>query len=378
MRSLRTFVKLESSGGIVLVCAALVALIIDNTPWRSYYSLLFHAPITATFGGVTLTGSLTFWINEGLMTIFFLLVGLEMKRELQQGELSSLSQALLPAIAALGGMLVPALFYIACTYHDPIALRGWAIPVATDIAFSLGVLSVLGSRIPLSAKVFLTALAIFDDLGAIIIIALFYTSHISLFMLSVALLLIFILVLFNYYSITRLTPYLLVGIVLWAVVLQSGVHATLAGVIVALVIPAQCTRHLEQKLHPFVAFGVLPLFGLANAGVSFAGMPLMHLFSAVPLAIVGGLFIGKQLGVWGATFLAVRCGLAKLPKGMTGSMLYGLSLLAGIGFTMSLFIANLAFDQSNTQLMVYTRCGVLVGSVLSGIVGYFVLRRVYK
>lgn len=386
IRSFREFIKLESSGGVVLFCAAVLALIIDNTSLHAQYAALFHTLISIKFGAFELTKPLVLWINDGFMAVFFLLVGLEIKREIIEGELRTMSMALLPAIAALGGMVVPALFYVLCTYHDPVAIHGWAIPMATDIAFSLGILALLGKRIPLQLKVFLTALAIFDDLGAIIVIAIFYTSNISLVMLLVAIILILILYILNRYNVTSYTPYILVGIVLWVCVLKSGVHATLAGIVVAFAIPMRNkkaptvspVRKLEHKLHPWVAFGVLPIFAFANAGVSFRGLDASHLISAIPLGIAGGLFLGKQLGIWGGSMLAVRLRLAKLPKKVTGLGVYGLSLLAGVGFTMSLFIGGLAFDESNAEFAAYVRFGVLVGSALSGIVGYLILRRAYR
>ncbi len=386
VRSFREFIRLESSAGIILFFAAILALIIDNTPLHVYYHSFIDSDITLRFRSFALEKPLLLWINDGFMAIFFLLVGLEIKRELIEGELRTVSKALLPGIAALGGMVVPALFYLACTYEDPVAVHGWAIPMATDIAFSLGILALLGKRVPLQLKVFLTALAIFDDLGAIIVIAIFYTSNISVLMLLVAIILILILYILNRYNVTNYVPYMLLGITLWVCVLKSGVHATLAGIVVAFAIPMQNkkvphaaspVRKLEHKLHPWVAFGVLPIFAFVNAGVSFDGLKFAHLVSAIPLGIAGGLFIGKQLGIWGASMLAVRLKIAKLPKKVTGYGLYGLSLLAGVGFTMSLFIGGLAFDQGSREFAAYVRFGVLVGSALSGIVGYLILRRVY-
>lgn len=386
LRSLREFIKLESSGGIVLFCAAILALIFDNIPTlHTYYQAFFHLPLTLKLGNVGLEKPLVLWVNDGLMVIFFLLVGLEIKREFLEGELKTFEKAVLPGIAAVGGMVVPAAIYIALNYSDPKAIHGWAIPMATDIAFSLGILALFGKRIPLALKVFLTALAIFDDLGAILIIAIFYTSRISLIMILVAIILLLVLFLLNRFRVTRLTPYFLVGGVLWVCVLKSGVHATLAGIMVAMAIPMRDRgnhrksplKELEHKLHPWVAFCVLPLFAFANAGVSFSGLQLQHLVSSIPLGIALGLFIGKQLGVWGCTMLAVRMRLARLPRKVTGLSIYAVSLLAGVGFTMSLFIGSLAFDQSSTLYNAYVRFGVLVGSGLSGILGYLILRRLY-
>lgn len=385
LRSLREFIRLESSGGIVLFCAAIIALIMDNSPLHVYYQAFFHLPLTLKLGEVGLEKPLYLWINDGFMAIFFLLVGLEIKREFLEGELQTFSKALLPGIAAVGGMVVPAVIYLVFNYDDPVAIHGWAIPMATDIAFSLGILALFGKRIPLALKVFLTALAIFDDLGAIIVIAIFYTSKISLVMLLVAIILVLLLFILNRCHIYHFAPYFLVGIVLWVCVLKSGVHATLAGILVALAIPMRDRRNrrisplkdLEHKLHPWVAFGVLPIFAFANAGVSFEGLRPMHLVSQIPLGIMLGLFIGKQLGVWGITMLSVRLGFAKLPRKVTGLGIYGVSLLAGVGFTMSLFIGGLAFDGSTPQFGAYVRFGVLVGSIVSGIVGYLILRRLY-
>lgn len=386
LRSFREFIKLESSGGILLFFAAVLALVLDNTPLHPYYQAFFQIPLSLKLGSFHLEKPLLLWINDGFMTIFFLLVGLEVKRELLEGELNSLSKAMLPAIAAVGGMVGPALFYIALNHHDAAAMHGWAIPTATDIAFSLGVLAVLGSRIPLSLKVFLTALAIFDDIGAIVIIAIFYTSKISVMMLLVALVLILILFLMNRFNVVRMGAYYIVGFALWVCVLKSGVHATLAGVVLAFAIPirdknnhrASPLRQLEHRLHPWVAFGVLPIFAFANAGVSFAGLTAGHLFSALPLGIAGGLFIGKQIGIWGCSMLAIRTGIARMPRGATAMGIYGVALLAGIGFTMSLFIGGLAFAGKSGEYAAFVRFGVLVGSALSGILGYLVLRRLHS
>ena len=345
---------------------AVLALIVDNTPWHAIYDAFFHAKV------VSLS------IDDGLMSIFFLLVGLEIKRELLTGELNSMSKALLPAIAAVGGMIVPALFYVACNYHDSQAMEGWAIPTATDIAFSLAVLSLLGSRIPLSLKVFLTALAIFDDLGAIVIIAVFYTQHIAWLMLVLAVLLLIMLFVMNRCRVLSVVPYLMVGAALWFCVFKSGVNPTLAGIAVALFVPMTEESRLESRLHPWVAFGILPLFAFANAGISFFGLNSSHVLSALPLGIAGGLFIGKQVGIWGSSMLAIRLKVASMPTGANGTGLYAIALVAGIGFTMSLFIGSLAFGNSNADLSACVRLGVLSGSLLSGVVGYSLLRALYR
>lgn len=379
------FITLESTAGIVLFCAMLIALVIDNTPWQTYYRTFFNDPIIL-FGGYTIGKSLQFWINDGLMPIFFLLVGLEIKRECCEGELRVRSKAMLPCLAAVGGMVVPALFYLAFTYHDPIAIQGWAIPMATDTAFSLGILVLLGPRVPVSAKIFLTALAIFDDVGAIIVIVIFYTQSISVPMLVASAVCLAILYLLNRYHVVRLIPYLLMGVVLWFCVLQSGVHPTLAGLFLALFIPLRHPTEkkslsplavLEQKIHPWVAFGILPIFALANAGVPFQSLYPEKLYSTVVLGIAGGLFIGKVVGVWGASTLAVRCGFAELSQGLTHRSIFGLAWLTGIGFTMSLFIGDLSFGILDPEWIPYVRFAVLVGSALSGLVGYFVLRQIY-
>ena len=384
-RTLREFIKLESSGGIVLFIAAVVALALDNSPAHPYYQALFKLPVSLHLGALQISKPLLLWINDGLMTIFFLLVGLEIKREMFVGELNSLSKASLPGFAAVGGMLFPALIYVVFNWGDTVALRGWAIPSATDIAFSLGILALLGSRLPIALKIFLTALAIFDDIGAIIVIAVFYTEHISFIMLLTALGLIVVLVILNRLRIVAIAPYVLVGIVLWLCVLKSGVHATLAGIVLAFTIPMRDPknpkvsplRNLEHKLHPWVAFGVLPIFAFANAGVSFAGITLDELLSPVTLGIALGLFVGKQVGIWLVSWLSIKFRLARLPRGGNWRGIYGISLVAGVGFTMSLFIGSLAFGHANAHYPAMVRLGVIIGSLLSGLLGYLVLRFTY-
>lgn len=381
-KTFREFIQLESSGGVVLFIAAIVALIIDNTAWRHYYEALFNLHFTVQIGAAKLSKPLQLWINDGLMTIFFLLVGLEIKREMLEGELSSLSKAALPAIAAIGGMLVPGLIYFLLNRGDALALRGWAIPTATDIAFSLGILALLRSRLPVTLKIFLTALAIFDDIGAIIIIAAFYTMHIAVVMLLIAGGCILVLIILNRLRVMMIAPYVLVGIVLWLCVLNSGVHATLAGIILAFAIPLRDKRYpdvsplrnLEHKLHPWVAFGVLPIFAFANAGVSFAGISIAELFSPITIGIAAGLFIGKQLGIFGASWLGIKLGIAKKPHRANWFGIYGVGLVAGVGFTMSLFIGTLAFSSQGEDYAAMVRLGVIVGSFLSGLLGYLILR----
>jgi NhaA family Na+:H+ antiporter len=384
LRSIREFIKLEASAGIILFLTAVLALFVDNSPLASYYEAFFHINFSISFADFKLEKPLLSWINEGFMTVFFILVGLEIKREIVVGELNTISKAMLPLIAAVGGMAVPAAIYLGINLHDPHALKGWAIPTATDTAFSLAILSLLGKRIPDSLKIFLTALAIFDDIGAILIMAIFYTSRISLVMLLCAFVLVCILMLLNYWNVQQISLYGLVGILLWLCVLKSGVHATLAGIVIAMTIPIKKTKSiaepplhiLERKLHPWVAFGILPLFAFANAGVSFHGLSMHHLFSVIPIGIACGLFFGKQTGIWLATMIGVKCGISRLPANMSPLSLYGLSLVAGVGFTMSLFIGTLAFH-SIAPYAAFVRMGVIFGSLFSGFFGYFVLRYAY-
>ncbi len=374
---IREFLRLEAAGGIVLGLATVLALIASNSGLAGLYALFLDLPVELRIGQLQIAKPLLLWINDGLMAIFFLLVGLEIKRELVEGELSSLRQAMLPAIAAIGGMAAPALIYVLCNLTDATALHGWAIPTATDIAFAVGVLSLLGARVPIGLKVFLLALAIFDDLGAIVIIAVFYTADLSVLSLLLAGAVLALMLALNRLGVTRIAPYALLGIVLWVCVLKSGVHATLAGVAMALAIPMRPAegesplRQLEHALHPWVAFLVVPLFGFANAGVSFAGMSAGTLTDGVSLGIAAGLFIGKQLGVFGAVYGSVRLGIARLPEGASWTSLYGVGVLAGIGFTMSLFIGTLAWDTADFAAPL--RIGVLGGSLLSGVVGYLLL-----
>jgi Na+:H+ antiporter, NhaA family len=372
---IRHFIDSEASGGLVLMAAAVLALVVANSPLAETYFEVLHAYL---FGL-----SLEHWINDGLMAVFFLLVGLEIKREVLDGQLSTWPRRILPGVAALGGMLVPALIYIAFNLSTPDTLAGWAIPAATDIAFALGVLSLLGPRVPVSLKVFLTALAILDDLGAVVIIALFYTADLSWGALGLAALVLLSLAGLNRFGVQRLWPYLALGVVLWVFVLQSGVHATLAGVALALTIPLRLApgqpddmesplHRLEYGLHGWVAFLVIPIFGFANAGVSFAGLDASVVTGPVPLGIALGLFVGKQIGVFGAAWATIRLGAADVPAGATWGQVYGVALLCGIGFTMSLFIGMLAFP-ARPELVDAVKVGVLGGSILSGLVGWVVL-----
>jgi NhaA family Na+:H+ antiporter len=372
----RFFAK-ESTPGMVLALATLAALLVSNSPWGAEYQFFLNIPGQVVMGEQALVMSkpLVLWVNDLWMAVFFFLVGLEIKREFLEGELSGPGQLLLPAVAALGGMLMPALIYTAINWGDSMALRGWAIPAATDIAFALGIVALLGSRVPLSLKVFLTAVAIIDDLGAIVVIALFYTANLSWPMLAGALLSSLVLFLLNRLRIARVDVYIVVGLIMWVCVLKSGVHATLAGVITALAIPMRDAHgqspleNIEHGLHPWVAFGVLPMFAFTNAGVVLDGVSFSTLISPVPLGIGLGLIAGKAIGVFGAAHLMVRCGLAQAPADATTLQLLGVSILCGIGFTMSLFIGGLAFVGLGAQFELQLKLGVLGGSVVAGLLG---------
>nr|WP_298687360.1 Na+/H+ antiporter NhaA [uncultured Dongia sp.] len=384
MNPLRQFMQLESVGGIILLIAAGFAMICDNSLLAPLYRGILEMPLGVTLGPLGLVKPLLLWINDGLMAVFFFLVGLEIKREIMGGELSSPSQAALPGIAALGGMAVPALVYVLINRAAPEYLGGWAIPAATDIAFALAVLTMLGNRVPASLKIFLLALAIIDDLGAIIIIAIFYTADLSLLSLGLACLGGVGLLILNRARVERITPYVLIGIFIWVCVLKSGVHATLAGVAVAFFVPYRVAgdqehsplRRAEHGLHPWVSYGVMPIFAFANAGVSLADLSLQSLTHSLTLGIALGLFLGKQAGVLLAVGLGVALGLCKRPSGASWSQIYGVALLTGIGFTMSLFIGGLAFP--DPALAAEVRLGVLSGSFASAILGYLVLRFVAR
>lgn len=377
------FIKKDSSAGIVLIIATLAALTLKNSPLGGLYDSFLHTPVAVQFGALEIAKPLVLWINDGLMAVFFLLIGLEVKRELVEGNLSSVSQMTLPGVAAIGGMLVPALCYVYVNAGDDLAMRGWAIPTATDIAFALGILSLLGNRVPLSLKVFLMALAIIDDLGAIVIIALFYTVDLSVTSIWIASIALAILFAMNRLGVFRRAAYIIVGVVLWVSVLKSGVHATLAGVALAFMIPLSATndrgevfspsKNMEHDLHYWVSFFILPLFAFCNAGIDLRTISLAQLSAGAPLGIILGLFIGKQVGVFGLSWLAIKCKLATLPKGVNWVSLYGVSLLTGVGFTMSIFVNSLAFED-DTLFQGADRLAVLIGSLLSGVMGYLVLR----
>jgi len=369
---------MESAGGLLLALAAFVAMLCANSVLSEPYFAALERSYSIGAGEYLLSKTLLHWINDGLMAIFFLLIGLEIKREMVQGELSSVSKAVLPAMAALGGMAAPALIYALFNGANPETIRGWAIPSATDIAFSLGVLSILGSRVPLALKVFLTAVAVFDDLGAIIIIALFYAQELSLLSLTVASVCAAILFAMNRLGVMRLPFYLLIGTVMWLAVLKSGVHATIAGVVLGLMIPlakegVSPLKILEHRLHPWVAFMILPVFAFANAGVPLGGVTAQNLFEPVTLGVALGLLLGKPIGIFGSSWLLIRSGFAKLPAGVDWVQLLGISMIAGIGFTMSLFIGGLAFQYSDPAYFMEVKIGVIIGSLLSAVAGYMLL-----
>jgi NhaA family Na+:H+ antiporter len=384
VKLIEEFIQRESSAGITLMFVTAAALALKNSPLSEAYNAFLHTPVEVRFGALHIDKPLLLWINDGLMAVFFLLIGLEVKREIMEENLSSWSQASLPVIAAVGGMVVPALIYIALNSGEELAMLGWAIPTATDIAFALGILSLLGSRVPVSLKVFLMALAIIDDLGAIVIIAVFYTAKLSLLSMVIAAAALLALMLINRLGVVRKASYVILGVVLWVSVLKSGVHATLAGVALAFTIPLasrdsegktfSLAKNMEHDLHYWVAFLILPLFAFVNAGIDLRQISPDQMAGGVPLGIILGLFIGKQAGVFGFSWLAIKLRLAELPQGSNWQQLYGVAVLTGIGFTMSLFIDSLAFEDD----MVYQhadKLAVLLGSFFSGIAGYLVLRK---
>ena len=381
---IREFLKLEASAAILLLAATVLGLIFANTPLDTIYAYFLDIPLAVQVGKLKIAKPLLLWINDGLMAIFFFLIGLELKRELLEGELSNRSQIVMPLIAAAGGMIVPALFYIFLNINDSIGIKGWAIPAATDIAFALGILSAFGARAPLSLKIFLVTLAIFDDIGAIVIIALFYSANISVNSLVISAVILVALFIINKKGVISLTPYIFLGIILWVAVLKSGVHATLAGVVLAFFIPMyekgedKDDAHsplykLEHDLHPTVAYVILPVFAFANAGVSFAGVTLKSILDPVTLGIAAGLFFGKQIGVFGFSYIGAKLGLAKMPDNTTWMGIFGVSVICGIGFTMSLFISSLAYENADTGYISSSRIGILLGSALAAVFGYIIL-----
>lgn len=394
MTRLRQLIEHPASGGLLLLLATLAALLFANSPWQSLYHQLVELPLGFSLGTLSIEKSLVHWVGDALMAVFFFHVGLELKRELLAGELSAPAKVALPLVAAIGGVVVPALIYVAFNATDPVNLHGWAIPTATDIAFVLGVLSVFGKRVPTGLKAFLVSLAIFDDIGAILIIAVFYSGGLAWTALGVAAVCLILLTLLNRCGVRKLLPYLLVGVVLWAAVLQSGIHATIAGVLLALFIPFGETpqkatpsaldkvaslsllERLEHSLAAPVTFFILPVFAFTNAGLSFLGMPAAALFEAVPLGIMLGLLLGKPVGIMGASYLMVKCRLAPLPGNTDWRQMFAGSVLCGIGFTMSLFIAGLAFAAAggHGEVAAAPKLGILLGSVLAAVVGYLLLR----
>ena len=373
------FFQLEAASGLLLIAAAALALIVNNSPLSFLYNGLLEVPVVAQVGALKIAKPLLLWINDGLMALFFLLIGLEVKRELVDGHLSKPSQVVLPGAAAIGGMVVPALIYWFLNKDNPAAVAGWAIPTATDIAFALGVLALLGKRVPVSLKLFLMTLAIIDDLGAIVVIALFYSGELSSLSLMLAGACLLTLIAMNRLGVIKLGPYMIVGLILWVCVLKSGVHATLAGVTLALCIPLRTKNaepsplmSLEHALHPWVAFGILPLFAFANAGVSLAGVTVESFTHHVPMGIAIGLLLGKTVGVFGLTWIAVKTGLAALPTGANWGQILGVAVLCGIGFTMSLFVGSLAFEPGSSEFAGMDRMGILTGSILAALIGYAV------
>ena len=383
MNMIEGFIKKESTAGILLIIVTIAALILENSGLSDLYNHFLHTHVEIRFGSLQIAKPLLLWVNDGLMAVFFFLIGLEVKREVLEGQLSSIKQVALPGIAALGGMIMPAVVFILINQSESFAMKGWAIPTATDIAFALGILSLLGNRVPVSLKLFLMALAIIDDLGAIIIIALFYTTDLSTVSIAVASASLVVLFVMNRAGVVKKAAYILVGIVLWVSVLKSGVHATLAGVALAFFIPLNSTdkegrkfsmaKEMEHDLHYWVAFLILPLFAFVNAGVSLKGISLKDMLDTVPMGIMLGLFVGKQAGVFGFSYVAIKLGWASLPKGSSWFQLYGVAVLTGIGFTMSLFVDSLAYN--DTQIYHYAdKLAILLGSFLSGLVGYLILK----
>ena len=369
---IRDFFKMESAGGIILVIAAAIAMFVANSPLNEMYQGVLHSYVLGM--------SVSHWINDGLMAVFFLLIGLEVKRELLEGALKSKETAIFPAIAAVGGMLAPALIYVLFNSSNPEALQGWAIPAATDIAFALGIMALLGNRVPVSLKVFLLALAIIDDLGVVVIIALFYSGDLSTLALTVGFIATGVLFMLNAKHVTKLSVFLFVGAILWFAVLKSGVHATLAGVVIGFAIPLKGNKgersplkHLEHALHPYVAFAILPVFAFANAGISLEGISIASLTGMLPLGIALGLLVGKPLGIFTFSWAAVKLGWAKLPEGVNFIHIFAVSVLCGIGFTMSIFISSLAFGSANVEYDTLARLGILMGSTTAAIIGYALL-----
>ena len=382
---IQRFLKLESAGGILLLFSAAVAMLLANSPLSSQYNDFLNLPVSLQIGSFSINKTLIHWINDGFMAVFFVLVGMEVKKELFEGALSSYQQAIFPAIAAVGGMIVPALVYWFIAKQDPSLANGWAIPMATDIAFALGIMALLSKQVPLPLKIFLLALAIIDDLGAIVVIALFFSHELSVQALIFSGISILTLVLLNRFRVSALCAYMVVGTILWASVLKSGVHATLAGVIIGFCIPLKGKKgerplhNFEHILAPWSSFVILPLFAFANAGVSFDGIDVSMISSPLLLAIACGLIIGKPVGVFGFSYISVKLGLAKLPDGINFKQIFAVAVLCGIGFTMSMFLASLAFDaDAGESVNTLSRLGILLGSTVSATLGYLFLKQTTK
>jgi NhaA family Na+:H+ antiporter len=380
----KQFIQTDASSGIILVIAAILALFMANSFFSANYNAFLEFPVSITLGTFAISKPLVLWVNDGLMALFFFVVGLEIKRELFYGQLSSPDQVVMPFLAAIAGIVFPALIYVAFNYQDAVAMNGWAIPSATDIAFALGIFILFGKHLPPSLKLFLLSVAIIDDIGAVIIIAIFYSQELATNSLIIASIGCVVLFIFNRLKLENKTPFILVSIIVWAAVLKSGVHATLAGFVVAWFIPiARSKSHsmsyqIEHGLHPWIAFFVLPLFAFANAGVGLTGATIDELVTPVSIGIIGGLFIGKQLGIFVACFVAVKLKLCKLPEGATWTQLYGVCLLCGVGFTMSLFIGSLAFEEQGLAYQTQVKVGVLVGSIISAVAGAYLLTKSSK
>ncbi|TDB57155.1 Na+/H+ antiporter NhaA [Photorhabdus khanii] len=379
---IRQFLKLEAAGGLLLIIAAIIALIMANSPLQGIYQQFLNIPVAVQFSALEINKPLLLWINDGLMAVFFLIVGLEVKRELLEGSLAGRDKAVFPVIAAMGGMVAPALIYLLFNGSDEFTRQGWAIPAATDIAFALGVMALLAKRVPTELKVFLLALAIIDDLGVIVIIALFYTKTVSLVALGLSAAMIALLIWMNWRGVEKTSAYLVIGTILWVCILKSGVHATLAGVIVGFLIPLRCrnghspSESLEHGLHPWVAYLILPLFAFANAGVILSGVTLNGLTDMLPLGIAAALFLGKPLGIFLFSYISIKMGLAKLPQRISLKQIFAVSVLCGIGFTMSIFISGLAFEGAGESFSTYSRLGILIGSTTAALMGYGLLRMV--
>jgi Na+:H+ antiporter, NhaA family len=382
MTALKKFLQLEAAAGILLIAATILALIVANSPLNHFYEMLISIPAGLHIGQLSIDKPILLWVNDGLMAAFFFLVGLELKREVLEGQLSNPRNIVLPILGAIGGMIVPALIYLYFNYNDEVNRMGWAIPAATDIAFALGILALLGSRVPAALKMFLVTLAIIDDIGAIVIIAMFYTEQIATVPLAIAIVCLSVLTMLNRRNVTDIPAYMFVGGILWVSLLKSGVHATLAGVLLAFFIPMWSTeergfspvKHLEHSLHSSVAFVILPIFAFANAGISFADISWHSFAHPITLGIALGLLLGKPIGIFGICYLAVKLNWAKLPDKMTITQLFGISVLCGVGFTMSLFIGSLAFETTGSNILVDERLGILIASFSSAIIGFIIIK----